>query len=218
MFCLTILIKEVRHMESDGKAVTNGEKVISEPSIFQDLVINGKCMITAPVTLKELTVNGSLQLESELKAQKITIAGKLMAKGKVEADEFSIAGKAQMIGDLISKEKLDVNGDLTCLGTIQTDSLMVFGTVKATTVKASYVDINWESKKHLFGRRPISFIENIECQTIKAQSLQCPNVKGKDIYLKEYSKIGNLTYSGTLDIDKSTQIAKKVNEKSETTL
>lgn len=205
-------------MENDGDDVINGKKVISEPSIFQNMVINGNCFITAPVTLKELTVSGSLQLESELKAQKITIVGKLMAKGKIEADEFSIAGKAQIIGDLISKERLDANGYLTCLGAIQTDSLIVSGTLKVTTVKVSYMDINWESKKHLFNRRPISFMENIECQTMKAQSLQCPNVKGKDIFLKGDSKIGNLIYSGALDADKSTKITKKVNEKTETTL
>lgn len=191
---------------------------------MQNIHLDGTGSI-APGQYKDISITGMGECTGDIQAGHIKITGKLKSSGSLTADFLEVTGAAEFTAFIHAKKvKVDgllvvLNGteliseEILCSGGIHIDGLIQADTLQAdgliTSEKVIGKEISIQSNLRRLAKqfaRTCSKIGEIEGNTIVLKNIAADSVKGQTITIGSRCQISSLSCSGTLSLDKNSNV------------
>ncbi len=163
------------------------------------LIIEGVFNCKGGLEVNMLDCEGVADFQSNIRAKKIVVEGVLNAKkdSKIEAEEIICEGVIKTGGE------------------VSADIIQAEGYISADEIVGDKIFIDSDYHPRLFSRmfrRWRSEVRLIEATNIELRGVSAASVNGKDIIIGPDCKIDSIDCSGTLSIDRSSQVGKITGE------
>ncbi len=201
---------------------------------FDKVSIEGKGTVHGDIGCNSFDTSGVGKINGNVKAEKFSVSGVLNITGNVKATKVDISGVNKTIGDFSGNElkcdgiikiendmefeNINISGSINTKGFINCENLSIFlhGTSTCNEIGASKIVIlpNEKNKSIFNFFIPKKFKENklvatsIEGDDIRLENCEVKTVKGKKIVIGPNCKIGEIEYSESIEIDKSSKVEK----------
>ncbi|MFX1561722.1 MAG: hypothetical protein ACFFDP_00240 [Promethearchaeota archaeon] len=204
---------EIDNLDVGGAAVVGpGSKILS-------VDIGGSFKSLGDLTFERIDVGGMVKIEGDAKGESLDSGGVLKVEGSLTlAGELKVGGVVKIGRDFQANESIRVGGTLKVEGTIDSPTIDIGGSIKASHIKAE--------KEFRIGRRGEvqGFVEggrilirerargeSFYGESIRAEeNARVKNLYGWDIYLERGVTVeGDLLYVSTLEMEKDIHLRKE---------
>ncbi len=174
---------------------------------FGSMTVDGVGTCTGDIKAESIRINGVFKCQGAVEAGTIKSDGTADFDSNIRAGKINVDGVLNAKGDAkIEAEEIVCNGVIRA-EEISADMIRADGVINAKEITGDNISIN--SCAHLFAKfflKRFSHIDLIEATRIELNGVVAKTVNGKDVRIGPSCEIENLDCSGTLFIDKKSNV------------